>query len=795
MKFKISSVCVVLVGVTLSIPSPKAGATGKKSPEKLTPALAEKLKNLPYGLSNQKSLFVRFRHVESVQFFGSGRQSQFGFKREKSLLPEGLSLLLTTNNKELWANGSIQFKRPLDVSKYNSLVVWAQATRPEMRIWLGLRSASSGAKKVDDLPARTDVLPLRGFPVAEPVQLVIPLSRFFSKPKIDLTAISQITFEFGKETVGNTGKGTIQIMGFAFVDQAEVLKRAQVVLNRPTAKIVLAESPKSSGPDDPAVDPSAALASLAKPPAPVEPRPMSVLGRKVLAFLKMTDGEALNFFKQLGLDFTPRKNSGDDTTTRPIKSPRSFSRDWIQPYSRVWPALAVAQGMDVSDEGVSDMGYYITVLALLVAWIMIRRRNAWPLQVARLGKVMHEIHWPFIFAEPSDNRRVERDFWKGVQAQHIRFGWFSTTGMGIEKTSLSEYFGESFLRRQIKLAAKAHVRIFPSLSFTDTVFRKGAFLSNPQRSASALRTLTTETLMRFADISSGVRVENTALFLNAKLRRRATNGALEREFWTDVITAVKAKRPGFIFIADAVGDQFKMAREVGFDYFENDRLLQALANQVRAGEVGYLPKLLSEMPEDLLKHSIFNITSLIKPLPKKQTEQHQNFLTAILLTLLPGILQHDDSMPDDLGGFITRISRSSVLRKGNFVHLETNSPNVFAFARFQKKSMFIAVANFSTLMSEVVVRLHLLHEGLEKNKLYLFNNALHGTSALKNLLHQPDSAGPAMALWGQNLREIGLPMTIPGLSLSLFSVSLSRPITPSMLVFPAKEGAVPALTE
>jgi hypothetical protein len=86
-------------------------------------------------------------------------------------MPEGLSLNLKITDKENWANGIVHFKQPLDLSKYNSIVLWAKAPKAGTRVWMGLRT--------DELQARTDVLPEGGFPKGEIVELVIPLSRFF----------------------------------------------------------------------------------------------------------------------------------------------------------------------------------------------------------------------------------------------------------------------------------------------------------------------------------------------------------------------------------------------------------------------------------------------------------------------------------------------------------------------------------------------------------------------------------------------------------------------------------------
>src|SRR5690242_7772748 len=98
---------VGLAGAWLILCLTVSQATPAKRDGTLTPSLSERLRNLPYGLSNHKSLFLRYRHVESVQFFGAGNRSRYVFKSDHSLVPEGLSLFLYNGGKENWASGTI----------------------------------------------------------------------------------------------------------------------------------------------------------------------------------------------------------------------------------------------------------------------------------------------------------------------------------------------------------------------------------------------------------------------------------------------------------------------------------------------------------------------------------------------------------------------------------------------------------------------------------------------------------------------------------------------------------------
>jgi hypothetical protein len=512
----------------------------------------------------------------------------------------------------------------------------------------------------------------------------------------------------------------------------------------------------------------------------------------------MTESQATSFFKSMGF-FAGSKATHGLVAPKPLKQPASFSHDYIQPYARAWPVIAYA---DEQTSGIgavpnsaptksSKNGYFLLLLAAFGAWAFwVRQRREFA--ASTLGKVIHEIHWPFVTLQ-APTKRVERDFWKGVAEQQTRFCWLSVTDMVIERNSPEKYFGEGFLQRQIALASKSHVKLFPSISFTHNIFDKTALLSNPQRAVTALRTLVGETLGRFSEKAPGVRIEDAASFLNANLKLNKAAKTSHHEFWKDIIVAVKSQRPNFLFIADAVGENATAIREVGFDYFENDLLVSSLLSQVKEENADGLESLIGGEAAKNLPQSIYNVYPLLAEAEGASDEhgQKQNTLAAILLTLLPGVIQHEGYIPDELGHFVGRISRSAVLRKGDYCHLPTTSPSTLAFARWHKKSLFVAVANFAFGPKEALINLTPIHSGLDNDKLYLFNNALHGSNELTALLNQPTSNDPALALWGQNLKDAGFALTLPGLSLSLFSVSLARPITPTTTERLAPQGSLP----
>ncbi len=699
--------CLLLFGAALA---PCFASRGALEKPYLSSDLQEKLQNLPYGMAEGKSLFIRYRHVDAVQFFGGGTQSRFSFKRGQSLLNEGLSMRLVQNGKGNWSSGAIQFRKPIDVRPYNSFVVWVWPSRSNMRLWVGLKGGGS--------TARTDALPSQGFPANEPTQLVIPFSRFSPKSKLEWSSIKQVYVEFGHETAGNSPRGALQILGIAFVEQQTPLRQAMVVLGRTGSQVVLGEplaNLDQEAPED--INPS----SLS---APDDARP----------FLKMSEEETSGFF-------------------------------WQNENGAVLPAESAPM-----PEMPTGIFYLIFVAVLTILWFFLLRRRAETVATGQLGKVLTEIHWPFSIAQPFLHRKVEREFWAGVADQQERFAWLSTTDLHFETGGPGEYFGEAFLRRQIETAAEVGVQLFPSLSFTNSLFRKEGYQPNLDRSSIALRTLAIETLLRFASTALGARIENAAELFSMKVRRESS----EREFWAEVIAEVRAKKPGFLFVADKVGDQAKLAREVGFDFYESNLFVDTLLDQLRAGKVGDARAFLRGEAASHLNRSIFDVCPFFSTPFQNDNERHQSVLGALILSLLPGVVQHDSNIPADLAGFIRLMAPSPLVRSGRFALLSTNNPSVLAFARWQKKSVMIAVANFSPDMQSDAVGLRPLIDGFESNKLYLFNNTLHGLPALKNLLNQPPSDGPALALWGQNIREAGVPVSMPGLSLNLFSVTLGR---------------------
>lgn len=915
-----SFVAAVLFPLLSLYAAPSEGPT-------LTEALSDQLLNLPYGLAGQRGLIVRLKHVDSVQFYGAGADSKFSFVRGHAVIPGGLSLRLKNTGSFSWASGTIRLKTPLNVTRYNSVVVWVRTTHPGLRFWIGVQDPHWSES--DRAQARTDILPFRGFPTGQPVQLVIPFAAIYPDQPMDYTRLSQLAFEFGQDTVGNDIGGEIEILGIAFVHQDKIMRRVRIVTDQALVRAdgiprrgrrlpgerrgVMAFDPAKPGdetdeataPADAAADmsvdsgaetatdtaaadaastvetrlahepvaPAPAAAQEIQPEPLKQARPADRAGQTAAALLSLTHSQTRNFLNSL----RARLSHSPDGTRTAARASGAVPAKAAFPAAD--PAAAAPSNVSFRLPAIAAGGAGLAVFACAV-WVLTRRRNAHRLR--QLPKIFHAIHWPFTITESTSLARFQRDFWKGLAAERVKVGWLSVTGNTVDKTSDEEFYGARFLERQVRMASEAGVRVFPSLSFVKTVFHYESFLANPKLyhvkpvddgdreltdaeirakekhafpvwvpsfwqnkynlpyrvlvefgkvpgipvaknivqynlNAPELRAMAIRTISRFAEVSPGVRIEDAVMLLSsrqapktrtrkdgasaritapAKISIPAKNGAngagqnghakdAEKdpptvlaigaaEFWSEVIAAVRLRYPEFLFVAGPAGADAAALRAFGFDYVENDGVVETLTDQVQAGSTGPVERVLTANA-DVLKDSIYDVSNLIRPSPSTEVVQRQNLLTTILLALLPGVLQHDDNLPDDVTTFIQRISRSTVLRKGHFVSLPSNSGNVVAFARWRRRALFVAVANFSSVAQEAAVRLDPIADGLDENKLYLFNNAVHGTEQLRNVINT-GNGGPALALWGQSLRDAGVNIRLPGLSLKLFSVNLTRPI-------------------
>jgi len=96
-----------------------------------------------------------------------------------------------------------------------------------------------------------------------------------------------------------------------------------------------------------------------------------------------------------------------------------------------------------------------------------------------------------------------------------------------------------------------------------------------------LRAATAETLNAIAGQCDGVRCDGAMLLLNSVFEETWGPRAGDRpeaDYWGEMIAAVKAKHPDFLFIAEASGDKEWELQQQGFDFCYDSRLYDRLAH-------------------------------------------------------------------------------------------------------------------------------------------------------------------------------------------------------------------------
>lgn len=109
--------------------------------------------------------------------------------------------------------------------------------------------------------------------------------------------------------------------------------------------------------------------------------------------------------------------------------------------------------------------------------------------------------------------------------------------------------------------------------------------------APGLRRAAADTLIGIGDQADGVRCDMAMLLLNDVFARtwgpRAADPP-EREYWTEVIEAVRAAHPGFLFVAEAYWDMEWPLQQLGFDHCYDKRLYDRLVHEPAASVRGHL---------------------------------------------------------------------------------------------------------------------------------------------------------------------------------------------------------------
>lgn len=753
---------------------------GVRDEPELTVSQVDDLKDLPYSLSRQTSLVLRRKHIDSVVFDHNDDQSHFGYVLGTGIMRQGLWLRLTSQKSAPFSKADVTFHEPIEGRRYNSIVLWMRTLSPNVHFRLAVSDTKGNL-------ARTVTIPYGGLPAGDLVQIAVPYSRLLSKSQVDWNQIHRIRIEYGTKTVRNNPGDALDLYGVAFIRQEHPLPAVR--LDDPYRKAVIAKKTPKQKPSlnkktESAAEPEKARAAEAKESTDLFPAPRPTV----------------SLFPLLTI---------------------SVKRFPVRTVGTVFGGMTV----------------FFFVFYVIVLW---RRRPSRSAPLA-LERVLHEVEWPESLE--GDDALIWREFAKARIGQ----AWLSVPHSVLPKNLDEEIRGESFLKRQIDLAAKEGVPLIPSVCFVRTTFNYENFLSHPDMfltkkvlkkethlSDEDLRTkhvgyfpawippywqkknrlpqrilvsygklpgamFTTDSvqynlkspilrdtavrlLKEFAKRTNAVRVEGATALLNATIKlywgnSMAGSASPSSEFWSDVITRVRQSHPEFKFIADDAGLEFDTLRSLGFDYCENDRVRDVMVNQVLLEKADRIDKVLAEQ-RSRFAHSVYNLTPLLTGEGTSPGFRDQNTLASVLLSLLPGRISVRGDLSFNISKILRARSRSVPVQTGDFALLKTDHASVLAFSRIFRSQAVLVIANFSKLPAEARVRLDPIFSGLDEKRLYLFNDVLHGTALLKEVLAEK-TEGPAMAVWGQDLKLKGLPASMSGLSLKIISVNLSAPIRPS----------------
>ncbi len=109
--------------------------------------------------------------------------------------------------------------------------------------------------------------------------------------------------------------------------------------------------------------------------------------------------------------------------------------------------------------------------------------------------------------------------------------------------------------------------------------------------APGLRKAAAKTLIDIAARADGVRCDMAMLMLNDVFARTwgdRAGAAPEDEYWSDVIGAVRAAHPDFVFVAEAYWDLEWQLQQLGFDFCYDKRLYDRLLHEDASSVRGHL---------------------------------------------------------------------------------------------------------------------------------------------------------------------------------------------------------------
>ena len=164
----------------------------------------------------------------------------------------------------------------------------------------------------------------------------------------------------------------------------------------------------------------------------------------------------------------------------------------------------------------------------------------------------------------------------------------------------------------------------------------------------ALRTQMIDELKWISRFADGVRCDMAMLVLRDYVRQQwyplasdeVFNARMPEEFWDAAVTAVKAEKPDFKFIAEAYWDKEQKLRELGFDLTYEKKLYDSLV----ARDAGRAAERLS-LDLQSLRASLYFIENHDEPRAASVFSTAVNLASAALILALPGsVLVHEGQM-------------------------------------------------------------------------------------------------------------------------------------------------------
>ncbi|KKN48105.1 hypothetical protein LCGC14_0656370 [marine sediment metagenome] len=299
------------------------------------------------------------------------------------------------------------------------------------------------------------------------------------------------------------------------------------------------------------------------------------------------------------------------------------------------------------------------------------------------------------------------------------------------------------------------------------------------------RQKTINTLLKIADQCDGVRCDMAMLMTNSVFKNtwgEKVGSILDKEFWVEVIQAVKKKFPHFLFIAEVYWDMEWELQQQGFDFCYDKRLYDRLSygnsQSIKAhlnADIDYQRKLIRfiENHDELRASTNF--------------EEKRNYASAIITMTLPGArLIHEGQMkgykikiPVQLGkrqieeenldllkfySHLLQIIPGKDLENGdwslcsvNSVELEDRSfTNIISYLWWSDNIYRLTVVNFSSEIAKAHIVISQLNYGSSD---WLFTDLITGKNYNYN---------------GVNLDKFGLYVKLPAWGGHIFDIKKKR---------------------